>query len=466
MSPADAAAMPLGTVIRGGTVVTADGIVHADVGISGEKIAAIGGDLRGGHVVDARGLVVVPGAIDVHTHFDTRIGGAVTADDYESGSRAAAAGGITTFVNFAFQERGQGLLQALDREERRARGRSHVDYSFHAVVTDTAGGQVLRELPGLAARGVTSLKLFTALGFELGRRDMLAVLDAAAAAGMLVAVHAEDGPVIDYLTARLIAQGRTGVRWLPEARPAGAEALAIRQVCAYAAVTGCPVYIVHLSSRAALDAVRQARAEGATVYAETRPAYLYLTSACYDQPAADASQYVCWPPLRSADDQQALWDGLASGEIQTYATDHTTWTRRQKLAPGGTFDKIPGGISSVQTSIGMLYAEGVAMNRITLQRFTEVCAANPARLFGLWPRKGTIAVGSDADLVLIDPGARVRIQQARAESRSDFEPYDGWERTGWPVLTLARGEVIYEQGTVTSKPGRGRLVHRSRVRKP
>jgi dihydropyrimidinase len=446
------------TVIKTGTVVTSGALFEGDVGIQGEKVVALGQGLDGTREIDAGGMLVVPGAIDVHTHFETRIGEGATADDYESGSRAAAAGGITTFVNFVFSEPGQGLVEAVRRERVRAAAGSHLDYSFHVVVTDAGR---LGELPELAAQGLTSLKLFTALGdMELSRRDILRVLSAARSSGMVVAVHAEDGPLIDHLTEGLLSGGRTGVEWLPAARPAEAEALAVTYVCAYAAATGCPVYIVHLSSGLALEAVRRARASGARVYVETRPAYLYLEEGRYQLGSGEGNKFVCWPPLRSAADQAALWEGLASGEIQTYATDHTTWTKAEKMAPGLTFDQIPGGISNVQTSLGMLYSEGFGRGRISLQRLVEVSSTNPARLFGLWPRKGTIAVGSDADLVLIDPTRRYRIVEEEMESRSDFDPYSGLECLGWPVVTMSRGQVIMEHGHVTSSPGRGHFLPR------
>lgn len=453
----------LDTVIRGGTVATADSLYAADVGIKDERIAAIGTDLSGDRVIEANGLLVIPGAIDPHTHFDTRIGGDATADDYVSGSRAAAAGGITTFINFAFQEPGAGLRQTVEAELAKAKGRTLLDFAVHVVVTDPDGEGFAAEVGDLAADGFASLKVFTGVaGVELRSDQLVRVFGAAAGSGSIVAVHAEDGPMISHLTARLLAAGKTGVEYLPEARPPAAEALAVSCVGAYAAVTDCPLYIVHLSSAAALDAVRQARSRGACLYVETRPAYLYLDESSYRLPDREGNKFVCWPPLRTATDQEALWAGLASGEIQTYATDHTTWMRAQKMAPERSFDQIPGGISNVQTSIGMLYSEGVAGKRISVNRFVQVTSTNSARLFGLWPQKGTIAVGADADLVLIDPEHSFRITESEMLSRSDFDPYDGRTCRGWPVLTMSRGEVIMEGGQVIGRPGRGRLLPRRR----
>ena len=452
-------------VFRGGTLATSEGPLRADLAVADGRVAAVGLDLdaHGARLIDASGMIVAPGAIDVHTHFANRVAEGVTADDYESGSRAAAAGGITSFINFAFQEPGQTLRAALEAELERARGRSLLDFGVHLVVTDLSVPGLLDELPALAEEGCTSLKLFTAVGnLELSPREVLGVLDAAARNGLIVNVHAEDGPLIDHLTHRLLAEGRRSVEHLPAARPPAAEALATATVAAYAQATACPVYFVHLSCRAALDAVREVRRRGAEIYVETRPAYLYLDASRYRLPDREGNKFVCWPPLRERDDQAALWEGLRNGEVQTYATDHTTWLQAQKMDPALAFDDIPGGVSNVQTSVGMLFAEGVARRRISLARFVEVTASNPARLFGLWPRKGTLAVGADADVVVIDPQRRFTVAAEAMESRSDFDPYEGYEGVGWPVLTMAAGEVIAAEGGVHAGPGRGRFLVRSR----
>jgi dihydropyrimidinase len=453
------------SLLRGGTLVTGTVERSSDIAIEDGRIVAIGEHLDGyeGTEIDATGLLVLPGAIDVHTHFETLIGSEVTADDFESGSRAAAAGGITTFVNFAFQDHGHGLRDAVDRESAKADGECHIDYSFHVGVTDVGVDGVLQELDGLAADGLTSVKMFTTIpGMELNGRETLALLNAAAHAGCIVAVHAEDGPLVEYLTQSLLESGRSGVEWLPAARPVEAEALAITRVSEYARAVGCPVYIVHLSSAAGLDAVRTARARGGQVYIETRPAYLYMDTSRYQLGEREGNKYVTWPPLREKADQEALWRALDVGEIQTYATDHTTWSTQQKLAEELTFDDIPGGVANVQTSIGMLFNEGVQRGRLSLSQMVNVVSTNPAKLFGMWPRKGAIAVGSDADLVLIDPRRSFTVTAPHMESRSDFDPYEGYEATGWPVMTISRGEVIVRDGEVLSSPGRGELIRRRR----
>jgi len=453
-------------VIRGGLVATAASSFEADVAISGGRIVAVADRVDADTVVDARGCVVMPGAIDVHTHFDTAIGDAVTADDYESGSRAAAFGGVTTFVNYAFQADGESLRDAVDREAAKAARASYVDYSFHPVITRVDDG-VLDELEPLRDDGFTSVKIFTAIpGFELGDRAILAVLRRAGGAGMIVNVHAEDGALIDHLTEVLLGEGRFEMDALPEARPDVAEGLATEKISIYGGATRCPIYVVHLSSLAGLEAVRRARSRGAEIYVETRPLYLFLTEATYCLPGQEARKYVAWPPLRKERDRDALWQALSWGEIQTYATDHTTWTLAQKTDPSLSFAAVPGGVSNVESFVGMLYSAGVATGRISLSRFVEVISTNPAKLFGMWPRKGTIAVGSDADVTIVDPSHRVRIVSERMQSKSDFDPHEGYEAVGWPVKTIVRGRLVVDDGELRAERGSGELIRRSTYRRP
>jgi dihydropyrimidinase len=454
------------TVIHGGTLVTVDGTADADIGIGDGRVLGIGTDLTGGvaadAIIDASGLLVLPGAIDVHTHFATTIGVSRTADDFESGSRAAAAGGITTVVNFAIQQHGDSLAETVAGEVRKAEAGSHIDVGLHVGVT-SCEPRVLAEVKSLVAAGFTTFKMFTAVGdHALSDTEALSLLQAVGDAGGLVMVHAEDGALIEHLTARLLSQGKDGVRYLNEARPPAAEALAVARIAEYGRHTGCPVYIVHLSCRAALDCVRRARSEGAEVYVETRPAYLFLDSSVYERP--DGPKFVTWPPIRGRDDQDALWHAMRVGEIQTYATDHTTWSLAEKMAPGLTFDTVPGGVSNVQTSVGMLYSEGVRRGRISLSQMVALASTNPAKIFGMWPRKGSLSIGADADIVLIDPAREVVIDESVMESASDFDPYQGRRARGWPVLTMSRGEVVMAQGKILSEPGRGQVVKRARLR--
>lgn len=454
-------------VIRGATVGNATSTHVGDVGVKSGRIAGVAPHLngRGASEIDGVGKVLVPGGIDPHTHFATPSpdGALMSADDYESGTRAAAAGGVTTIINYAFQQQGESLAAALHRERIKADGRAHIDYAFHPILTDLRGGRSLHELTELVAAGYPSVKIFTTYDpFRVGDREAIAVLDAAGKAGALVNVHAEDDGLTHFLTETLSAVPATAAPILNSfrrSRPASAEALAIQQIALYAATVSCPVYFVHLSSRAAVQAVRRGRAAGAQVFAEVRPAYLFLDETRYDR--ADGNHFVCLPPLRTTDDQAALWEALGNGEIQTSASDHTTYTSSQKLGPYSTFTDVPPGFASVQTGFGLLYARGVGDRLITLEQFVAITSANSAKLFGLWPRKGQIAAGADADLVLIDPALPMTITQDRMESASDYDPFEGLTVTGWPETCFAGGEIVYADRTIRSRPGRGRWLFRN-----
>ena len=458
--------MKLDCVIRGGLLAMASGSHPADIGIAGETISAIGKDLPPAErEIDARGLVVVPGAIDVHTHLDQpfEATGLTTADDFESGTRAAAAGGITTLVNFAFQSPGDSLRVTAERHLARAAGKAHIDYGAHLTINDASVAGLLDEIAALADEGFASVKAFTVTdAYGLRDAELLRLMRRCAELGILVNVHAEDNALVERLTNDLLARGQTGVQHLPASRPPAAEAIATARAAGYAREMGCAVYFVHLSSRAALDAVRLARADGAEVYVETRPTYLYLDESRYALPDNAGAKFVCMPPLRSLDDQEAIWEGLRREEIQTYATDHSPWRLAQKMQPGLPFPEIPAGIANLQSAVGLLYSEGVRRGRLSLEQFVALTATNPAKLFGLWPRKGVLAIGADADVVLIDPKRKITLSAAGLESRAGYEPYEGFECVGWPVTTIARGEVIYRDGTIVSTAGRGRFLRRDR----
>lgn len=460
--------MPFDCAIRNGLVVTESAAVHADIGIRDGKIDEVVPRLSGSAEVelDATGQLVVPGAIDVHTHFATVMGDlGMTADDYESGTRAAAAGGVTTIINYAFQEPGRSLSDAVEREIALARRHAHIDYGFHPVIVDLEATRGLRELRELVAAGFTSVKIFTSVeGYRLTDHEILHVLTAARDSEALVTVHADDDGLVNYLQDRRRNSGVPAPEQAAEdfrqCHPPEAEALAVEHVSAYARIVGWPVYFVHLSSAAALDALQRARAAGTQAFGETRPAYLFLDESRYSLPGGEAAKYVCIPPLRALRDRERLWAALSDGSIQTIASDHTSWMARQKMDPARAFTDIPAGFPSVQTWPGMLFSEGVAKNKLTLQRFVQLSSANPARLFGLWPRKGTIAVGSDADLTVIDPELDVVLSPSWLQSNADYDPYAGYGSHGWPSLTLAGGEVVYADGKIRSSPGRGRLLRR------
>lgn len=441
--------------MRGGTVVTPGGERRADIAIDGERISRIGEVGPASREIDARGNLVLPGCVDLHTHLASTPT-FVPLDDFEHGTRAAIAGGVTTVVSMVYQEDGS-LKRGIERAMRDAE-RSLADFAFHVVVTDPSEA-ARAEIPGLVRDGHAGLKVFMVSPRFVERRDdYRLLLRAAAEAGAVVAIHAEDHEIVAARTAELHASGRTGVEHFPESRPVEAEVKAVAEAIELAAATNAAIYLVHLSSRAALDTMRVGKRR-ARVFAETRPLYLYLTRAQFDRP--DAALWVGQPPLREADDVDAVWSALADGTLDTVGTDHIPHTRAAKLAPGLTFDRIPPGVSNLETLLPMLYSEGVRKGRLTLARLVEILATAPARIAGMYPRKGVIAVGSDADLVVFDPDAPRTISAAELHSACDYDPYEGWEVTGWPEAVISRGELVFADGAVMGSPGRGQLVRRA-----
>lgn len=454
-------------VIRGGTVATAAAVGRADVGVEGGRIVQVGLNLPPGQdEIDATGLYVLPGGVDVHTHLNGfEHAERRPADDFLAGTRGAAAGGVTTLCDFAYQRSGGTLRAALDEALTSARGQAIIDYSFHTVVVDPTP-DAIAEVAGLVADGFPSFKFFTDRSRFVHRGgDYLRLLRAVAGAGGLAMFHCEDGDLLDYCTRRLLDAGETGLAHYPASRPREVEVAATARVMQIVALTGVSAYIVHCSCAAALAETRAARARGLPVSVETRPIYLYLTEERYDQADREAAKYVGVPPLRDRDDQAALWRALRSGDIQTVATDHVGYATAAKYHEGDTFADVPPGMSNLETLLPMLYSEGVRTGRISLERFVELISTNPAKLFGLYPRKGTIAPGADADLCIFDPEKRVVIDAAAMHGGSDYDVYQGFEVTGWPAITISRGEVIFRDGEVVGAPGRGRTIPRSPFRR-
>ena len=449
-------------VIRGGTVVTAAAHGAADVGVRGGKIAQLGGEMRGRTEIDAAGLYVFPGGVDVHVHLSQAArpepGRELWVDDFFTGSQAAIAGGITTIGNMTFQWAGERLRDALARDLEAAARDAAVDFILHPVLTDPTAGAV-DEVAGLAAQGHTSLKLFMSRdNFDAEIDGYLRAMRAAADTGLITLMHCEDGGLQRFLKARLAEEGRDGLAHYPESRPVYTESVATERAIALAQATGAPIYVVHLSSAAALGRCRAARADGLRVYVETRPLYLYLTRERFAEP--DGPKYTGAPPLREAADVAAIWAGLAGGEIQSVCTDHAPWTLRQKLDPSLTVATVRNGVADLETLMPMLFSEGVRAGRISLGRFVELTSTNAAKLFGLYPRKGTIAVGSDADVVIWDPEASRTVDGASMHSRAGYSVYDGRAVRGWPVYTISRGEIVLDRTGVTAARGRGRWLRR------
>jgi len=445
-------------VIRGGRVVNADGTRVADVRIEGERIVGVAASIAapaGVRVIDARGKLVIPGGIDPHTHLQPAF-----VDDLTSGSRAALAGGITTVGTFSAPRRDETAEAALDRMSALIQQQAIADVILHTNA-GTPRAEFIPSLATLVARGQPSIKVFM-VGADFGAHlgAFVQLLEAAREAGVVTLVHCEDGALLAAAVRRLVAQGRTALDNYAESRPVIAEVVATQQAAALCESTKAPMHVVHLSSARALDACRAARRAGLPFTVETRPLYLHLTDEAMRGP--DAPLYVGQPPLRSRDDVEAMWSGVLDGSIEFIATDHAPWTRAQKLDPELTITRLRPGVSNLQHMLPMFYSEGVRSRRLPLERFVALTSANAARRFGLHPRKGVIAEGSDADVVIWDPEQRGVVRGADDLSNSDYSVYEGREVTGWPVITIRRGEVVATGTNVTGAAGSGRLVRRDR----
>ncbi len=452
----------LDLAILGATAVTPDAIKLADVGIRAGKIASIAepGKLEAAtESIDARGTLLLPGAVDPHTHLDAEMFGATTADDFESGTIAAAAGGVTSIVDYAFQAPGGSLSEAISKWDDKAHSRAIIDYAFHVAILDPTP-EVIAEIPKVVERGVTSFKIFMMRGFEERARDFLRAFKMAADSRALLTIHAEDEHLIGYCTERLLGAGNRGVAHFAASRPSLSEAAAVLRGLKMTELTGAPAYFVHLSSKAAIDEIRRARRNGRSraVLAETRPIYLYLTQEKFLEPQGE--KYVGYPPLRERADVDAIWEALADGTVDVVATDHCSWPLERKTAPD-RFTRIPPGMSNLETLVPMLYSEGVVKRRISLPRMVELVATNPAKIFGLYPRKGAIIEGADADLVVFDPEKKVIVHATEMHSRADYDPFEGCEVIGWPRMTISRGEVIVSARKPNARAGRGRFLPRA-----
>ncbi|MGQ9370762.1 dihydropyrimidinase [Azospirillum sp. ST 5-10] len=457
---------PFDLVVRNGTVATAGDVQRCDVGIRDGRIAALGEALpEGGLEIDATGRLVLPGGVDAHCHFDQPTGdGSEMADDFASGTRSAACGGTTTVIPFACQMKGQSLRAAVEDYHRRADGKAVIDYAFHLIVTDPTTTVLGQELPQLIREGYSSFKVYmTYDDLKLNDRQILDVLSVARAEGALVMIHAENTDCIAWLTERLELAGRTAPKFHAVARPALVEREATHRAITLAELADVPILIVHVSGAEAVEQIRWAQGRGLRIYAETCPQYLFLTAEDLDRPGHEGAKCICSPPPRDKANQRVIWDGLVNGAFQVFSSDHAPFTYAGPKGKGvhgadAPFSKVPNGIPGVETRLPLLFSEGVGKGRLSLEQFVALTSANPARLYGLYPRKGTIAVGSDADLAIWDPTREVTITNAMLHHNVDYTPYEGMRVTGWPVLTLSRGVVVQEDGTLRAEPGRGRFL--------
>lgn len=452
------------TLITHGTIVTASETSAGNVLVDGERVVSVraAADEPADRTIDAAHKLVLPGGIDVHTHLDLPVGDFSSADDFESGTAAAACGGTTTVIDYATQFRGQTLRQALDRWHGKADGKAAIDYAFHLAITQLTAS-VEAEIERVARDGVTSFKVYMAYVGTLMLDDaaIARVLAAAARAGGLVCVHAEDGPAIAELVRRALAEGRTAPRFHAVTRPVSLERDAVARAVRLAKAAGASLYVVHLSSADGLEEIRRARARGVPVFAETCPQYLLLSDEVYQAPGMEGAKYVMSPPLRPSWHQNALWAGLAAGDVQVVATDHCPFSLADKERGQGDFSRIPSGAPGIETRMSLIYDAGVAGKRLTLNRFVEVVATAPAKIFGLYPKKGTIAAGADADLVIFDPRRTADLSAAAHHMRVDYSLYEGRRVTGVVETVLSRGQVVVENGTFVGRKGHGQFVRRA-----
>jgi dihydropyrimidinase len=453
------------TLIKNGTIVTATDTFAGDVLVDGERISQVGVQLAGpaDKTIDAKGRYVMPGGIDVHTHLDMAFGGTFSVDDFRTGTIAAAFGGTTCIVDFAIQERGHSLREAWETWMGKAEGKAVVDYGFHMIMRESTP-ELRAEMGDLVKEGVTSFKLFMAYPgvFYMDDASIFRTMQRSGEIGATICMHAENGPVIDVLIEQARAKGHKAPKWHALTRPARLEAEATYRAICLAEVADVPVYIVHLSAAEALEQVTAARDRGLPAFAETCPQYLFLSYDNYEEPGFDGAKYVMSPPLRAKEKQKDLWRGLRGNDLQAVATDHCPFCMKDEKQLGkDDFSKIPNGAPGIETRMSLLYDGGVMAGNISLNRFVEVTSTSPAKIFGLFPKKGTIAAGSDADIVVFDPNGSTTWSAKTHHMNVDYNPYEGRTCKGAVETVLSRGEVVIEKGKLVAKPGRGQYVKRN-----
>lgn len=456
-------------VIRGGTVATATDTFRADIGVRDGRIVTIGEALDGADVVDATDRLVLPGGIEAHCHIaqESATGG-MTSDDYRSGSISAAFGGNSCFVPFAAQHRGMGVIETLDLYDSRAQGASVIDYSYHLIVADPTETALKKELPAAFDRGITSFKVF--MTYDLMKVDdgqFLDILSVARQHGALTMVHAENSGIIGWISERLVEAGHTAPRYHAISHPAIAEEEAINRAISLAKFVDAPLLIVHVSTPEGAELVQKARLSGAKIFGETCPQYLFLTREDLDRPGMEGAKFMCSPPVRNHATQAALWRHIQAGTFSVVSSDHAPYRYDEtgKLAngPDATFKQIANGMPGIAARLPLLFSEGVNAGRITLQQFVALSATNAAKLYGLHPRKGSIAVGSDADIAIWDQTEKRTVRVEDQHDNMNYTPFEGMELTGWPVTVLSRGERVVDGGKLLAMPGRGDFIKRDKI---
>src|SRR5712691_43221 len=451
------------TLIKNGHVITAADDYHADILIEGEVVSVIGArlDMEADVIIDAGGKLVIPGGIDPHTHMELPFGGTTAADDFRTGTIAAAHGGTTSIIDFAVQYKGQSLIEGIDNWHKKAEGKTAIDYGFHLITTELEDSQT-EEMHTLMDEGVTSFKLFMAYPgvFLVDDATIFRAMSAAGERGGLICMHAENGIVINEIIKRALEQGHTAPKYHALTRPTVAEAEGVHRAIAIAEMAESPVYIVHLSCAEALNQVRQARDRGIPAFAETCPQYLFLSLDNYDEPGFAGAKYVMTPPLRDKANQAELWKGLKMDDLQVISTDHCPFCMKEQKELGrDDFTRIPNGAPGVEHRVSLIY-NGVVENRISLNRFVELTSTAAAKMFGLFPKKGTIAVGSDADIVIFDPDKEQTLSVKTHHMNVDYSAYEGRKIKGVVETVLSRGQVVIQNGEFKGKAGNGRFLKR------
>ncbi len=454
-------------LLKNGVIVTAEETFVGDLLIEEGLISKVGGivEAKADRVIDLKGKYIMPGGVDVHTHFNLDVGVAVAADDFYTGSVAAAAGGTTTIIDhMGFGPKGCNLHHQLDKYMEDAKGDAVIDYGFHGVIQHV-NDEILDEMESMVEDGVSSFKGYMTYDYKLRDEEMKAVMERLGSLGAMTTVHAETHEEIQELRARYVAEGKVQAIYHAKSRPVKTEVEAIERMIDISRKAGdAPLYVVHLSSGEGLDTIRRARKAGRNIYAETCPQYLFLDEERYMEAYDGGLKYVMSPPLRDRSNNERLWEGIADGSIQTVATDHCPFDIKLKKAMGGeNFTRCPNGAPGVETRIALMYSEGVEKGRIGVNRFVDVVSTAPAKLFGLYPKKGSISVGADADLMVIDPEREVTISYKDLHENVDYTPYEGMRVKGYPVMTISRGEVIVEEGVFMGQRGRGRFLRRKPV---
>ena len=466
------AAVPLDLAIRNGTVATAGDTVRCDIGIRNGRIVALGEQVgRAESVIDATGRLVTPGGIDSHCHMDQQPWeGQATVDDFRSGTLSAACGGTTTVIPFAMPLRGQSLRAVVDDYHRRAAGKAVIDYAFHLVVSDPSPQVLGQDLPALIRDGCTSFKVYlTYEGLALADEEVLNVLDLAKREGAMVMVHAENDAVVRWLTERLLATGRTEIKHHLAAHPSISDREATHRAISFSELMDVPVLITHVSHRDGAEQIRWAQTRGLKIYGETCPQYLFLSAEDIEKPRCahhghahgmEGAKYVCTPPPREKANQEHIWRGLQNGTFQVLSSDHSPYrfTDKIKGGPNTPFSKVPNGLPGIELRMSLLLSEGVGKGRVTVNQFVALTATNAARIYGLYPRKGTIAIGADADIVIWDTEREWTVTHGLLHDNCDYTPYEGMRLRGWPLTTLSRGDIVWNGRESQAKPGRGQFL--------